>query len=61
MFPHANGELLNDEVVIIHSTGSAGESEVFDPYTGIYLLGIWLEDFRLAYLARGMDDDHFII
>ena len=41
MFPHANGELLNDEVVIIHSTGSAGESEVFDPYTGIYLLGIF--------------------
>ena len=24
-------------------------------------LGIWLEDFRLAYRAKGVDDDHFII
>ena len=24
MFPHANGEVLNDEVVIIHSSGSVG-------------------------------------
>ena len=23
--------------------------------------GIWLEDFWLAYRARGVDDDHFII
>jgi len=22
---------------------------------------IWLEDFRLTYQARGVDDDHFII
>ena len=34
MFPHADGEVLNDEVVIIHSFGSAGKSEVFEPYTG---------------------------
>ena len=25
MFPHADGEILNDEKVIIHPTGSAGE------------------------------------
>ena len=25
MFPHVDGEVLNDEVVIIRSTGSAGE------------------------------------
>ena len=37
MFPHADGEVLNDEVVIIHSHGSAGEPEVFEPYTGIHL------------------------
>ena len=24
MFPHINGEVLNDEVVIIHSSGSVG-------------------------------------
>ena len=35
MLPHADGEVLNDEVVNIHSPGSAGESEVFEPYTGI--------------------------
>ena len=34
-FPHAYGEILNDEVVIIHSSGSAGEPEVFEPYTEI--------------------------
>ena len=35
MFPHADGEVLNNEVVIIHFSGSAGEPEVFEPYTGI--------------------------
>jgi hypothetical protein len=24
-------------------------------------LGLWLEDYRLAYQAGGADDDHFII
>ena len=37
MFPHADGEVLNDKVVIIHSSGSAGEPEVFEPYTGVRL------------------------
>ena len=40
MFPHVDGELLNDEVVIIHSSGLAGEPEVFEPYTGVCLLGV---------------------
>ena len=49
MFPHADGEVLNDEVVIIHSSGSVGEPEVLEPYTGVRLPGIlgdvgrWLE------------------
>ena len=30
-------------------------------YTGETNPGIWLEDFRLAYRAGGVDDDHFII
>ena len=38
--PHINGEVLNDEVVIIHSSGSAGESEIFEPYTGVRLPGV---------------------
>ena len=37
MFPHVNGEVLNDEVVTIHSFGSVGEPEVFEPYTGVRL------------------------
>ena len=41
VFPHVDGEVLNDEVVIIHSLGSAGETEVFEPYTGIRLPGIF--------------------
>ena len=30
-------------------------------YTGETNPGIWLEDFRLAYRAGGVDDDYFII
>ena len=41
MFPHADGEILNDEVAIIHSPGSIGELEVFEPYTRIHLPGIF--------------------
>ena len=37
MFPHTDGEVLNDEVVIIHSSGSVGEPEVFEPYTRVRL------------------------
>ena len=37
MLPHVDGEVLDDEVVIIHSSGSAGEPEVFEPYTGVRL------------------------
>ena len=40
MFPHVDGEILNDEVVIIHSFGSTGESKVFEPYTGVRLPGV---------------------
>ena len=31
MFPHANGKVLDDEKVIVHSSGSTGEPEVFEP------------------------------
>ena len=31
MFPHANGKILNDEIVIIHSSGPTGELKVFEP------------------------------
>ena len=41
MFPHVDGEVLNDEVVIIHSSGSVGEPEVFEPYTRICFLGVF--------------------
>ena len=40
MLPHADGEVLDDEVVIIHSSGSAGEPEVFEPYTKVRLPGV---------------------
>ena len=41
MFPHVDGEALNDEVVIIHSSGSVGEPKVFEPYTGVRFLGVF--------------------
>ena len=31
MFPHANGKVLNDKIVIIHSSGLIDEPEVFEP------------------------------
>ena len=40
MFPHVDGEILNDEIVIIHPSGSAGESEIFEPNTGVRLLDV---------------------
>ena len=40
MLPHTDGEVLDDEVVIIHSFGLAGELEVFEPYTGVHLPGV---------------------
>ena len=48
MLPHTDGEVLDDEVVIIHFS-SAGEPKVFEPYTGIRSpsvfgdVGRWLE------------------
>ena len=41
MLPHVDGEVLDDEVVIIHSSRSADELEVFEPYTRICLPGIF--------------------
>ena len=43
MFPHIDGEVLNDEMVIIHSSGSAGEPEVFEPYTRIRFPGVFCD------------------
>ena len=37
MLPHVDREVLDDEVVIIHSSGSVGEPEVFEPYTAVRL------------------------
>ena len=41
MFPHTDGKVLNDELIIIHSSGSIGKPEVFEPHTGIRLPGIF--------------------
>ena len=64
MLPHADGEVLNHEVVIIHSSGSIGEPKVFQPYTGIRFLGVfgdvgrWLEALwerrSLDAMAKGL-------
>ena len=41
MFPHADGEILNDEMVIIHPSDLVGEPEIFEPYTRVCLPGIF--------------------
>ena len=40
MLPHADEKVLNDEVVIIHPSGSAGEPKIFEPYIGVRLPGV---------------------
>jgi len=40
MFPYADGEILNDEKVIIHPSNSAGEPEIFKPNTRVCLLDV---------------------
>ena len=40
MLPHVDGEVLNDDVVIIHPFGSVGELEVFEPYTRVCFPGV---------------------
>jgi hypothetical protein len=34
------GRLLDDEIVIIHPSGSTGELEIFQPYSGVRLPGV---------------------
>ena len=41
MFPYANGKILNDEIVIIHSSGPAGEPEVFEPNAWVGLPSVF--------------------
>ena len=41
MLSHTDGEILNDEVVIIHSSSSAGEPEIFEPYTKVCFLDVF--------------------
>ena len=40
MFPHTDGEILNDEKVIFHPSDSAGGLEIFEPNTGVRLPGV---------------------
>ena len=40
MFPHTDGEILNDEIVIIHPSGLAGEPKIFKPNIGVCLPGV---------------------
>ena len=40
VFPHADGEILNDEMVIIHPSGSTGKPEIFEPNTRVHLPGV---------------------
>ena len=37
MFPDVDGEILNNEMVIIHPFGSVGEPKIFEPNTGVCL------------------------
>ena len=41
MFPHANGKILDYEIIIIHSSGSTGEPEVFEPNAWVGLPSVF--------------------
>jgi hypothetical protein len=40
VLPDADGEVLDDAVVIIRPSGSVGELEIFQPYSGVCLPGV---------------------
>jgi hypothetical protein len=40
VFLDIDGEVLDDEVITIRSSGPTGELEVFQPYSGVFLLGV---------------------
>jgi hypothetical protein len=52
VLPDTNGEVLDDEVVIIRPSGWAGESEIFQPYSRVHFPGVlgdvggWSEAWR---------------
>ena len=41
MFPHADGKILNDEIVIIHFSGPTSKLEVFEPNAWVCLPGVF--------------------
>ena len=41
VFPHTNGKILNDEIVIIHSSGPVGEPKVFELNAWVCLPGVF--------------------
>ena len=41
MFPHANGKVLDDEIVITRSSGPTGEPEVFEPNAWVGLPSVF--------------------
>ena len=41
VFPHANGKILDDEIVIIHSSSSTSEPEDFKPNAWVCLPGVF--------------------
>ena len=40
VFPYADGDILNDEKVIIHPSGSIGEPEIFDLNTRVRISSV---------------------
>jgi hypothetical protein len=40
VLPDTDGEVLDDKVIIIHSSGLTSELEVFQPYSGVRLPGV---------------------
>ena len=40
MFPYADGEILDDEIVIIHPSGLTDEPKIFEPNTRVCLPGV---------------------
>ena len=57
MLPHIDGEVLYDEVVIIHSFGLVDELKVFKPYTGIHFLGVFGD---VGRWSKALWERHFL-
>ena len=60
MFPHTNGKVLDDEIVIIPSSGPTGEPKVFEPNAWVGLPSIFMRISQLELMGSHEEESVII-